>query len=170
MPDSADPAEALLASSAVLQGYVPDVWTEGSHFDLAVRLDRIEHLIALLQERREWLQLTLADSMESDEEVTPVGVLRRHEKERSTWRFPEAGRQMREDLAAAVAHEVALDVGTGEVDPVKRNVALHALRTAYEAIPSFSSLKVTGLKRFRLRLEDYRSKETYYSVSLETID
>jgi len=170
MPDSPDPAEALLASLAVLRGYNPDEWTEGSHFDLALKLGRAEELISLLQERREWLQLVLADSMEADEEVTPVGVLHRHEKERSTWRYPEAGKQMRDDLAAAVAHEVALDVATGEVDPMKRNVALHTLRTAYEAIPSFSSIKVAGLKRFRLRMEDYRSRETYYSVSLETID
>ena len=83
------------------------------------------------------------------------------------WRDGDAGRRMREDLAAAVASEVALDVATGEVDPMKRNVALAALRVAYEAIPSFSSLKQAGRERLKLRISDYRTYTNFYSVKLE---
>jgi len=170
MSDPIDPGTVVLTATAELNGIEPDGWTEGTHFELAVRLARTEHLIELLKEREEWLRLILAESMEADEEVVSgVGVLKRHKRDRSTWRYPEAGNQMREDLASAVAREVALDVATGEMDPMKRNVALAALRTAYEAIPSFSSLKVTGSKRLGLKLWDYRKSDEYYTVTLEDL-
>ena len=163
-----EPGAIVLGYLAELRGIKPDAWTEGTLFDLAMRLDRVSAAEALLHEIRGWLETVLAESMDADEVPVPgIGVARRTEAKRSTWRYPEAGEQMREDLSVAVAKEVSLDVATGEMDPMKRNVALHALRVAYEAIPSFSSLKVAGQRRLRLKLGDYRSFETYYTVKIE---
>jgi hypothetical protein len=162
-----DPGTVVLTAMAELRGVPADAWTEGPLFDRTVRLDRALGLIELLQDAIRDIELSLIDSMEEDELVVPgIGALKREEKVTWTWRDGDAGRRMREDLATAVAAEVALDVATGELDPMKRNVALAALRVAYEAIPSFSSLKQTGRTRLGLDIGDYRRKSTYYAVSL----
>lgn len=168
MDEDVEPATVMLVALAELRGVRPDAWTEGTRFDLAVRLSRTDALLSMLHEARGWMELMLSESMESDEEVVPaVGVLHREEKSRSKWRYPGAGDQLREDLTAAVARTVATDVATGELDPMKRNVVIAAMRTAYEAIPSFSSLKVAGQRRLSLDMKDYRTEETYYGVRLE---
>jgi hypothetical protein len=108
--------------------------------------------------------------MDEDEVTFPgVGRLVRSEKLTTKWRDKSSGEQMRDDLATAVASAVALDVATGEVDPMKRNVALAAIRTAYEAIPSFNNLKVAGRKRLGLRMDDYLAYDSHYVVSLEPV-
>ena len=88
---------------------------------------------------------TLA-GLDGDRHPRPPGLghVVRAETSRSTWSSDSAPERLRDDLARAVADDVAIDIATGEIDPMKRNVALHALRAAYEAIPSFSSIKQAG--------------------------
>jgi hypothetical protein len=162
-----DPGSVVLVAMAELRGIPADAWTDGPVFDRTVRLDRALAMIDLLNDAIRDIELSLIDSMEEDELVVPaIGVLKREEKSTSSWRDGDAGRRMREDLASAVAAEVALDVATGELDQMKRNVAMATMRAAYEAIPSFSSLKVAGRTRLGLDIGDYRRVSTYYSVSL----
>lgn len=163
-----EPAAIVLGALMEIRNIKPDDWTDGPVFDLAYRLDRVEGLITTLQEIASWLELVLSESMiEDDLPIPGIGYLHRQEKQRSTWRYPGASDEMRQNLAEAVASDVARDVATGEIDPMKRNVALAALRAAYEAIPSFSSIKVPGRIRFHVDLEDYRTAETYYTVKIE---
>jgi hypothetical protein len=169
--DHIDPGTVVLTALAELRGIPADDWTEGPVFDRTMRLDRALGLIELLQDVVRDIELSLIDSMEEDELVVPaIGVLKREEKSTSSWRDGDAGRRMREDLASAVAAEVALDVATGELDPMKRNVAMAALRVAYDAIPSFSSLKVAGRQRLGLDIGDYRRISTYYTVTLARME
>lgn len=168
MIDDFEPATAVLVALVELRAMPPGAWTEGTTLDLAIRLDRVSSLQALLAAARAEIETDLADRMEADEIPVPgVGVLKRTPAKREAWRFAHSSDQMREDLALAVASAVALDVASGELDQMKRNVALAAVRAAYEVIPSFSSLKTAGRKRFNLRLEDYRTSDEYYKVALE---
>jgi len=171
METEIDPGTVVLTALAELRGIAGDEWIEGSLFERTVRLDRCKTLIGLLKQATYEIELSLIESMEENELVVPgVGKLTRNEASSSTWVDRRAGARMREDLAVAVASEVALDVATGEVDPMKRNVALAALRVAYEAIPAFSSLKSAGRERLGLRLSDYRKFNNYYTVTLDQGD
>ena len=170
MENEIDPGTVVLVAVAELNGIPDDSWIEGDVFDRAVRLDRATYLIELLKERTRDLELSLADSMEEDQMLVPgVGKLTRSEKKSWSWRDGHAGERMREDLAIAVATEVALDVATREVDLEKRNVALEALRVAYDAIPSFSTLKNAGARRLRLKVGDYRVCSESYAVRIDRI-
>jgi len=172
MPDDPvdrDPAGVLLGTLTELSTLGPDAWTDGDVTDQAIRLDRLITLSLLVKEAREMIELSLAESMETDDLYTPVGVLRRVERNTSAWRYEGASERLRDDLAMAVASSVAIDVATGEIDPAKRNVAMAAMRKAYEAIPSFSSLKVAGRKSLGLHIGDYRSYSTHYGVDIEPI-
>ena len=162
-----DPMHVLLGTLVELRSLPPDDWLEGPLTDRAIRLDRLLALTAQLRKIQDWLELNLAEDMEDDTVVTPVGTLRRTPVNRSAWANSGSGERMRDDLAHAVAADIAMDVGTGELDPIKRNVALAALRAAYDAIPSFSEIKVAGRKRFKLRMEDYRTYSTHYTVQIE---
>lgn len=166
-----EPAAVLHGAFSEIRCVETDAWTEGLMVEQATRLDYTIALISHLREIQAMLELSLAESMEIDDlPVDGVGVLHRIEKRTSTWAYAGAGERMRDDLAMGVAREVALDVATGELDPMKRNVAMAAMRAAYEAIPSFSEIKVAGRRRFGLRMDDYRSYSTRYSVEIESIE
>ncbi len=140
---------------------------EGTLADLAQRYSQARQLAQAFTDIANLIEGDLAARMEDDYVRTGAGVLRRAEATRSTWRYDGAAEQMRDDLARAVAQSVAVDIATGEIDQMKRNVALAAMRAAYSAIPAFSSLKVAGRRNFGLQIGDYRSYETYYRVTVE---
>lgn len=166
--DDAEPATAAFVALSEMKAVNPNTWTEGTLFDLAMRLERVKALKAHMTEVETWLELSLAERMETDEVPIPgVGLLKRSRASRSVWKFEHSAQQMREDLAKCVANEVALDVATGEFDEMKRNVVLAAMRVAYDAIPSFSNLKVAGQRRLNIHIWDYRETEYYNRVTLE---
>jgi surface antigen len=74
---------------------------------------------------------------------------------------------MRDDLAHAVANKLSIDLITGEVDRGKRALILEATRIAYEAIPSFSNLKVQGREALGLRMDDYRTFDKVHKVKIQ---
>jgi len=163
-----DPGTVVLTALGELRGIADDAWIEGPLLDRVIRLDRAKVLVELLTARIHDIEQSLVDSMEEDEFAVPgIGKVVRERKTSSSWRNEHASQQMREDLASAVAAVVALDVATGEMDPMKRNVALAAVRTIYEAIPAFSSLKAAGRARLGLKMSDYRSYSDYYAVTLD---
>jgi len=168
MTDEIDPGTVVLTALAELRPMKPDEWTDGPIFERAVRLDRINALVALLMERREQIEESLIPSMVDDVvPVAGVGRLVREEKWSSTWRTGNSSQQMRDDLATAVATSVATDVATGDIDQMRRNIALQALRVAYRAIPSFSSLNKAGREELGLHIDDYRSSSSHYKVTLQ---
>lgn len=142
--------------------------SDGPLDEVARRYSLARQLATALTDIANLIESDLAARMEDDfTQVPGVGVLRRMEAHRSTWRYDGAAEQMRDDLARAVAQSIAVDIATGEIDQGKRNVALAAMRAAYSAIPAFSSLKVAGRRNFGLQIGDYRSFETYNRVSIE---
>lgn len=146
----------------------PDEWTEGTIEERARRLSALRQLKALTDDIILAVEQSLIESMEADDvPVAGVGMLRRGEVTRSTWRYDGASEQMRDDLARAVATHIATDIATGEIDQLKRNIALHTMRAAYSAIPQFSSLKQAARRTFGLTLGDYRQYDTVYKVTIE---
>jgi len=169
MEDEIDPGTVVLTALAELRGIPDDRWLEGSVFERVIRLDRAKTAAFVMKEAIAAIELSLIDSMDEDEMTFPgIGRVTRSEKLTTKWRDPGSGERMREDLAFAAASSVAVDVATGEVDPMKRNVALAAIRTAYEAIPSFNNLKVAGRKRLGLKMDDYLAYDSHYVVKLES--
>lgn len=165
-----DPAALVLGCLAEIRGVDSDDWTEGTVDELGLRLHRVRVLQVVLHRIGQDISDTLVASMTEDAMAFPGGQLHREPAGTSAWVHDGASERMRDDLARAVANDVALDVATGEVDPMKRNIALRALRTAYEVIPSFSTLKVAGRRRLGLRIDDYRSFGTSYKITIEAPD
>jgi hypothetical protein len=166
--DDVEPSRALAVAMEEVRHISGDVWTEGHISELALRLDRVKALAEKLTEIRAWLEIDLADRMEADEVRVPgIGRLVRTKFTSSGWKYDGAGEQLRNDLANAVAVDVSMDIGSGEIDPIKRNIALAAIRAAYEAIPAFASLKAAGPKRFGVKISDYRNYAEVYRVNLE---
>ena len=164
---TADPATSVLGYLAELRGaYALDDWTDGTIEDRGLRLHRLRVLDDLVTTLIAAIEESLASSMEYDRIRMPYGELVREEVKRERWKDEHASDRLRDDLAEAVAVDIAMDVATGEVDPMKRNVAIAALRAAYVAIPSFSSLKVDGRRRFHLHLDDYREAVPGYKVTV----
>lgn len=165
---SPDPASLVLGYLAELRGIPPEDWTDGPVTDRALRLARLDALSILVSFLAAELETDLIDSMETDTvDIPGGGRLVRSETSSSTWNGEHASEQMRHDLALAVATALAVDVATGAIDTGRRNIALAAVNAAYEAIPSFSSLKVAGRKRFGLEIGDYRTYSTSYKVHVE---
>ena len=148
-----------------------DEWLEGTVVDRGLLLARLRRLASTVASIADEVEESLVGSMETEVVEVP-GLLRmeRTESRRSTWHDEASPSRMRDDLAGAVAIDVALDVGTGELDPVKRNIALATMRAAYEALPSFSSLKQAGARRFGLNIGNYRAFSTTYKVMVETLE
>lgn len=166
MDDVTEPASLVLGYLAELRSYELDDWTEGSITDRGLRLHRLRALTGLLDVLINAVDESLSGAMEFDVMRMPYGELHREEVRRERWRDDGASDRMRDDLAEAVAHDIALDVATGEIDPMKRNIAIAAMRAAFTAIPSFSTIKVDGRRRFGLDPRDYRETLTGYKVTV----
>ena len=170
-PESDEPAGMTLAVMALLRGIPEDAWTDGPTDDVALRLHRLRVFISTLQFYADACEQTLIDSMEGDSMIARhVGQVRRVEKTSSTWIGEHASSRLRDDLTQAVANNVATDIATGGIDPMKRNIARAAMSLALEAIPSFSSLNKAGRERLGLHLDDYRTFATHYRIVIEATD
>lgn len=170
-PETDEPAGTTLAVYALLQGIPPDAWIDGTVIDQGIRLDRLRALQGLAHFLAQEIEDTLIGAMDSDHVDLPgIGRLVRSETSSSKWSTEHASDRMREDLARAVATSIALDIATGAIDTTRRNIALAAINAAYEAIPSFSSLKVAGRSRFGLHIGDYRTYSTSYKVTVEHLE
>lgn len=135
--------------------------TDGDLADLARRLSTAQVAVEQLRLLAEMLQLELAARVE--DEVTPVpgvGLIQRGYTRRSQWRDPDSAELLRSDIANAVTSTLALDIATGELDPVKRNIARAAIDALWEILPAFSSVKQPA-RRYGIRISDYR---TYQDV------
>lgn len=115
------------------------------------------------------LSAELAARMEADDvEVPGVGVLRRSWKRRSEWANDTSGEDLRRDVRDAVVRDLALDLRTGELDTVTRNIAGAAVDAVFEILPAPSSIKQSA-KRYGLRIGDYRRFSDSASVAVEVM-
>jgi hypothetical protein len=105
--------------------------------------------------------------METDRVTVPhVGWLRRVPTKRSEWRDERSAEDFRHAIAETVVREIALDLATGEVDPVKRNIARATINEMYDIIPSFSDVKARG-RRLGIDVSDFRSYSTVMKVEFD---
>lgn len=165
--DYASPEDVLAQVLLDLERLKPDQWEDGELGDKARRLHLVRQVLDHLRLAADLLEMNIAREMRTDlEQVPGLGDVYRTEETRSAWRDDDSASRMREDVATAVANKIAIDLLTGEVDRGKRAVVMEAFRLAYEAIPSFSNLKVAGRKHLGLRMDDYRTFDTTYRVKI----
>lgn len=163
-----DPVDDVTIAIGALSGITEQEWTTGPIAELANTLDRLRYLQSIVRKAEQAISDTLVGSMETDEMTIPgVGRITRVEKTQPSWKYPGANDQMRDDLAQAVANSISVDIATGEIDTARRNIALAAMRMAYEVIPSFSNLLKAGRERLGLHIGDYRTYSTHYTISIE---
>lgn len=114
------------------------------------------------------IELELAARMETDELRVPgVGVLVRSPEKRSAWRDKHASAEFRYQVGLAVVREIALDIATGELEPVKRNVAQATVDLLFDVVPAFSSVKRRG-HSLGIHPDDYRTSTEIYKVTIDT--
>lgn len=142
--------------------------TDGSTDELAERYLAARALANELTAIGDAIELELAARMETDEvAVAGVGVLVRRPEKRSAWRDKHASAEFRYQTGLAIVREIALDIATGELEPVKRNVAQATIDLAFEVIPAFSSVKARG-RALGIHPDEYRTSSEVYKVTIDT--
>lgn len=141
--------------------------TIGDLDELARRYQAARAYCAALADIADGIEIELAARMETDEVTIPgIGVLVRKAEKRSAWRDEYASRDFRSAVAKAVVNKVALDIATGELDPVKRNISQVTVDTLYDVIPAFSTIKSPG-RRLGIHPEEFRTQSTVYRVAVD---
>lgn len=150
----------------------PPQAADGTIDDLARRLDLIERIQAVLREMHEHVTETLIAEMEDETVLTGSGMLRRVERRGSSkWNDDDAADRMRSDIVRAIADDIALDVATGEMDPMKRNVASAAVSSLLADLGKSWRLLVAGQRRLGVWENEYKtSGAVTYRVELEGTD
>lgn len=141
--------------------------TEGSLVDLAARYRAAREWARDFSEIADAIELELAPRMEDDTvAVDGVGTLVRTLEKRTAWKDRHASAEFRRYVADMVVREIALDVASGELEPVKRNVATATVDLMLDVLPAFSSVKARG-RQLGIDTEDFRSTSEFYRVGIE---
>lgn len=136
----------LVTSDEVCDGTIEDV---ARNYAAALRLK------AAAQDAIDACTESLLDRMESDEQnIAGVGSFARSTTNRKRNRYDDSADRMREALASAVARSVAFDVATGEIDPMKRNVARAAVELAVQHA-SVSGVKQSARQALGIAPDDF---------------
>jgi hypothetical protein len=113
------------------------------------------------------LETDMVSRMEEDHQpVRGLGLMRRYKAKQTAWRDGSASADFRRDVGDVVVNHVAMDIATGELDPVKRNIARATVATLYEVIPAFSSVKARG-QAMGIDLDQYRATTETYKIALD---
>lgn len=143
---AADLINTLVANDEAIEGNVHDVATTYAE---AVRLK------AAAQSLIDACTESLIDRMEDDTTDVPgVGLFARTTTSRKRNRYDDSAEQMRSALAEAVARSISFDVATGELDPMKRNIARAAVNLATQHA-SVSGLKQTARTALDIAPDDF---------------
>lgn len=142
--------------------------TEGTLDELATRYRAARELARAFTDIGDAIELDLVARMESDEVRVPrVGMLVRQPYRSSSWRDGHASAEFRREVGQTVVKAIALDLATGELEPVKRNVAEATVALMLDVIPAFSSVKARG-RALGLHPEDYRTTSEVLRVNIDT--
>jgi hypothetical protein len=145
-------------------------WINGPVNEVGRRMALLRMIEAAVKERITDVQDALILEMEADAmRLDGYGALRRVPVESSRWREKDSGSRFRNLVAEVVVGKVALDIATGELDPVKRNIARATVKQLYDFIPAFSSVKAAGRSE-GIDLDEFRVTETAYKIVLELED
>ena len=156
LAEAADAIASLRASGESTDGTARDV---AQRYALATALKA--ECSALLDECAE----SLNDRMEGSTLHLPgVGLFQRTTRTRKRNRYDDTPERLQSDLVGAISAEVALDVATGDVDPMKRNVARAALDRLYE-VASVGQPKAAARKSLSIAVDDYYEIDKVPSVT-----
>ena len=142
---------------------------EGTLDEVGARFQAAAHLALVAKQIRDICEESLNERMETDEVVVPnVGMfVRTRALSSATFREKSDGPRFREDLAHAVASKVALDIGTGEINAERRNVAREAIRVLSMYVPSISGTKGKAKDELGVNIDDYKARQWRNVVKLE---
>lgn len=156
--------DAVLGDAmTLLESFTDDEFSEAPLDDLGRRLQAVLHIAAKARALRDLIEIALIEAMPEDSLRMGDVTIVRERATRSSWR--EGGSvQMRKDIAAGLANELALDVGTGEVDEVRRNYMRNAIQEALSLINAPTGIKVPGRERLSLTMSTYKEYTEGYNV------
>jgi hypothetical protein len=160
------PVDAYLSEAFTALDLIPlDAATTGSLGDYAQRLDLVRRVIEVATVLRNHLELAVIEAMPTKHETAGGLRIVREPQPRSTWKDNGSSAQMRNDIEREVATKLAMDYATGDVDPERRNLIMHAIHELWDVLPAPSMMKASS-RRFGLRIGDYRNFTTGYSIKL----
>lgn len=143
------------AAEAVAVLVETDAVCDGSLDDVARSYADALRLKAVAQEAIDAAAESLLDRLEEDQtNIAGLGQFARSTTSRKRNRYDDSADQMRSALSEAVARSVAFDVATGEIDPMKRNVARAAVDLAVQHA-SVSGLKQSARKALGIAPDDF---------------
>lgn len=141
-----DTVADLVETDAVCDGSLDDV---ARNYDAALRLK------AAAQDAIDACTESLLDRLEDETTtIAGLGVFARTTTSRKRNRYDDSADRMRSALMEAVARSVAFDVATGEIDPIKRNIARAAVDLATQHA-SVSGLKQSARKALDIAPDDF---------------
>lgn len=145
----------------------------GTIEELARRLDLALRAIALLNDIAGQAEMALVEAMPEDAmAINGVGLLVRSEKPpRMSWHDEDSASRLRDDLSVAIARDIAFDVATGEIDPLKRNIAMVAAQAALDAVgkTGLNSVLSGAQKRYGVWMNEYKARQFGgYRLKIET--
>lgn len=136
----------LVETDAICEGTVNDV---AQNYADALRLK------AVAQQAIDACTESLLDRLEDDQtNIAGLGSFARTTTNRKRNRYEDSAERMRSALIESVARHIAFDVATGEIEPMKRNVARAAVDLATQHA-SLSSLKQSARKALDLAPDDF---------------
>jgi hypothetical protein len=166
MPDHPDPERACAEFIGALEHIAAEEWIDGPVPDIGRRLAMARWILVRIQRAVNDMSDALALSMEEDSlTVDGFGILKRTPIKSSRWRYEESAQRLRDDVRDAVVSSIAMDIATGEVDPVKRNIARVAIDRVWDIVPSFSTIKAAG-RSYDLDINEYRDFVTVNKIEL----
>jgi len=151
-----DPDVVLTDSISAIMDLTLDDVTEADIAAKGLRYEMVLNLLAELTILRDALEVSLLDTMPTDSLNAGAIRITREESTRSTWSDGGAAR-MREDVSHSVATKLATDVGTGEVDPVRRNLMQNAIRESLKYFSAPSGIKKLAREDLGLGIGDYKT-------------
>lgn len=141
--------------------------TDGTLPELAQRYRAAREWARDFTDIADMIELELAARMEHDAEaIDGVGMLVRSLEKRTAWRDKTSSADFRDHVADMVVKEISLDVATGELEPVKRNVAAATVALMLDVVPAFSSVKARG-RQLGIEMDDFRTTSEVYKVNIE---
>lgn len=143
---------------------------EGSVADLAKRLALFLKIKALLDLAIKDMSDAMALKMDFELlDVPGYGWLKKVPTETSRWKDKNSSTDLREDIKSAVVASVAMDIGTGELDPVKRNIARATADRLMSILPQPNAVLKEG-KNYGIDIRDYRDYTQTYRVAFAEQD